>query len=93
MTTPPRDTPELIAELRALAVAGTTDPVIARRLGLGEATVARYRRRYTIPAGRYVTRPLEVDPPAPVVTRASRAELVAAARPWAQRPWSAKGGA
>lgn len=83
-------TPELVEEILSLARSGMSDPAIAQRLHLGRATIVRYRNRNGVPPGMYAN--VERAPePEPVVT--PRAELVAAAKPWAQRPWSAKGGA
>lgn len=83
-------TPELVDEIIRLASEGVSDPAIAQRLHLGRATVLRYRNRNGIAPGRY-TNVDRTPPPEPEPT--PRAELVAAARPWAQLPWSAKGGA
>jgi hypothetical protein len=83
-------TPDTVKEILSLAASGMSDPAIARRLHLGRATIVRYRNRHGIPPGVYANTERAPEPE-PVVT--PMAELVAAAKPRAQRPWSAKGGA
>jgi hypothetical protein len=82
-------TPDMVEEILSLAASGMSDPAIAQRLRLGRATVVRYRNRNGIPPGCYANTE-RTPPPEPEPT--PMAELVAAARPWAQLPWSAKGG-
>lgn len=88
----PQDTPDLVTRLRALAGDGASDLEIADRLGLGESTVKRYRHRHGIRPGRDAVVEREVAPEPGPARRAPIAELVSAARPRAQRPWSARDG-
>lgn len=92
----PRDTPEVVAAIRALVELGTRDEGIAAALKIALKSVTRYRHRHGIPAGRDVLHARAPKPEPerrPSLTAAQRAELITAARPWAQRSWSAKGGA
>lgn len=78
-----KDFREFEGQIRKLARERFTDREIAAKIGLPLTTVQDLRARFRIPSG---STPLEV-------TAADLADMVAAARPWAQRPWSARDGA
>ena len=83
-------TPEQVEEILRLATSGLSDPAVAKRLGIAKVTVQRYRTRNDIPPGAYAN---TERTPAPEPAATPMAELVAAAQPWRQLPWSAKDGA
>lgn len=85
---PVNRTDQWAEEIRALAESGRDCDQIAVIFGIGRGEVLSCAQRNGFkvadhrPRGRYV----------PPVVQSPRAELVAAARPWVQRPWSAKDG-
>jgi len=75
--------PHIIKEVRTLTEQGMSATEIAAAMGISRHTVMRVQKLNEITPSRLPNG----APPRPA---APRAELVAAARPWAQAPWSAK---